>query len=106
MLNLIVAIFTSVLASSGIWTLILKRGEKNDKKTRLLLGLAHDRIIYVGKSYIEKGWVSYDEYEDFMTYLYGPYSGFGGNGLAEKVKKEVGNLPMHHARSIDLEVEK
>lgn len=93
-IEIIVAMFASAMASSGLWSYIQKRREKNDNKTLLLMGLAHDRIIHVGKSYIRRNWISYDEYEDFIKYLYGPYSTFGGNGLAEKVMNEVSKLPM------------
>lgn len=60
----------------------------------LLVGLAHDRIVHVGRGYIRRGWITFDEYEDFMKYLYDPYSKFGGNGLAEKVAEGVRALPI------------
>ena len=44
--------------------------------------------------YLERGWVTKDEYEDIVKYLYHPYSTFGGNGLADKVMEEVKRLPM------------
>lgn len=104
--ELIGAISASVLASSGLWALLLKKLDRKDNKTRLLLGLAHDRIVHIGKAYIQRGWISYDEYEDFMNYLYVPYSEFGGNGLAERIKKEVGELPVKPAGTVFLEKEK
>lgn len=92
--EIIVTIVVTLIASSGFWAFILKRMENKDNRTILLLGLAHDRIIYIGKSYLRRGSITYDEYEDFMKYLYLPYSEFGGNGLAEKIKNEVAKLPM------------
>ena len=51
----------------------------------MLIGLAHDRIIYLGMSYIERGWITQDEYENLHDYLYKPYEEMGGNGSAKKV---------------------
>ena len=93
-LELILVIFTSVFASSGFWVFLQKKNEKKDSKTKLLLGLAHDRIVWVGKSYIVRGYITIDEYEDFLNYLWLPYSAFGGNGLAERIKLEVDALPV------------
>jgi hypothetical protein len=88
----------SITASSGFWAWFSRRADKKSATTQLLLGLAHDRIIFLGMGYIKKGWISKDEYDDFMKYLYGPYSEFGGNGLAEKVMAEVSQLPFHQPR--------
>lgn len=87
-------IILSVMASSGFWAWVLKRGDSRKASTQLLLGIAHDRIIFLGMSYIDRGWISKDEYEDLIKYLYAPYSQFGGNGLAEKVMDEVKKLPI------------
>lgn len=84
----------SVGASSGFWAYMSSRDKVKSATIQLLLGLAHDRIIFLGMSYVERGWITKDEYEDFMKYLYTPYSEFGGNGLAEKVMNEVKQLPM------------
>lgn len=92
--DIILAIFLSVLGSSGMWAWIMKRSERKSATSRLLLGMAHDRIVYVGKTYLHRGFLTLDEYEDFMKYLVEPYSEFGGNGLAEKIVNEVKNLPV------------
>ena len=94
--DLIVTIFCSVLASSGLWTLIMKRNERKDAKTKMLLGLAHDRIITLGMGYVERGWINHEEYEDLKRYLYDPYRELGGNGTAERVMKEVDKLPIRN----------
>lgn len=70
----------------------MKRSEKNDVKTKMLVGLAHDRITYLGMKYIERGWISQDEYENLYNYLYSPYKELGGNGSAERVMNEVKKL--------------
>lgn len=85
---------TAVIASTGFWAFIQRKDESKTATTQLLLGLAHDRIIFLGMKYIDIGSITTDEYEDYMRYLWEPYSHFGGNGLAEKVVAEVKQLPI------------
>ena len=84
-----VTIAASVLASSGFWAFLQRHLDKNDASKRLLVGLAHDRITFLGMKYIERGWLTADEYENLRVYLYEPYREGGGNGTAEKVMHEV-----------------
>ena len=60
----------------------------------MLIGLGHDRIIFLGMTYIERGWITQDEYENIHDYLYVPYKLMGGNGSAERIMKEVNKLPI------------
>lgn len=91
--ELLVTVLCSVLASSGVWTILAKMMDKKDNRNRLLLGLANDRIIALGKIYLTRGdWITYDEYENFVKYLYQPYIDSGGDGLAEKTFKQISNL--------------
>lgn len=92
--QIIITIIGSVVASSGFWAYLQKRYEKKDVKSRLLIGLAHDRIIYLGISYIERGFITKDEYENLHDYLYAPYLEMGGNGSAQRIMNEVGKLPI------------
>lgn len=94
-IELVVTVFVAVGASSGFWAYMEKRSNRSDARTQLLLGLAHDRIVFLGMNYIERGWLTHAEYDDFNTYLYVPYSAFGGNGLAKKVFDQVTGLPMY-----------
>lgn len=96
-LQLVVTIFCSVLASSGLWAYMMKRAERRDVKTEMLIGLAHDRILYLGMEYIERGWITRDEYENLHDYLYVPYQKIGGNGSASRVMVEVNKLPIKAA---------
>ena len=92
--DVLVTVFVTVLASNGFWAILQKKFDRNSTEKKLLVGLAHDRIIYVGKEFIARGWVTYDEYEDFMKYLYEPYMEYGGNGAAERISDEVKKLPL------------
>ena len=85
-----------MIASSGFWAYIQKRSEKKDVKTQMLVGLAHDRILFLGMSYIEQGFITRDEYENLYEYLYRPYEKMGGNGSAKRAMQEVNKLPIHN----------
>ena len=91
-IQMVLAVVCSVLASSGLWAFIQKKTEKKDAKNKLLLGLAHDRIMYLGTSYIERGYITKDEYENLHDYLYLPYIEMGGNGTAKRVMQAVDRL--------------
>ena len=102
LITTVITIFGSVMASSGFWKLLEKRTDKNDASTKLTLGLAHNAIVSQGLLYIERGYILKDEYDDFVKYLYAPYSTFGGNGLAEKVFQEVSELPIRRYADEDV----
>ena len=91
--SIIIAIVTSALASSGLWAFIQRRIERNDVRTQMLLGLGHDRIVSLGMQYIERGWITTDEFENLNNYLYKPYEDMGGNGSAKRIMDEVRKLP-------------
>lgn len=93
--SIILTIVCSVLASSGFWAFIQTRRDKKDARTELLIGLAHDLIVSKGMMYIERGWITQEEYENLHDYIYKPYEKNGGNGTAKKIMQEVGKLPMH-----------
>lgn len=93
-LQMVVTIVCAVIASSGFWAFIQRKNENKDVKSQMLIGLAHDRIIFLGMKYIERGWISQDEYENLRDYLYKPYEKLGGNGSAQKVMIEVNKLPI------------
>lgn len=93
--QILVTVFSSVLASSGLWAFLSKMTNKKDVKTEMLVGLAHDRILYLGMAYIERGYITQDEYENLYDYLFKPYEKLGGNGSAARVMREVDKLPIH-----------
>lgn len=94
-IELLATVIISVLGSSGLWALISKLLEHKDVKTKLLLGLAHDRIMQTGTYYIDRGWITNDEFENLYDYLYTPYKNMGGNGSAKRVMDQVEKLPIH-----------
>lgn len=90
----VMTICGSVIASSGFWAFVMSQKDKRDDKTKMLVGLAHDRIIALGMGYVTRGYILKDEYEDLRVYLYEPYRALGGNGSAERVMTEVDKLPL------------
>ena len=100
-IQMIITITCSVIASSGFWAYLQKKLEKKDIKTEMLIGLGHDRIISLGLYYIERGWITQDEYENLNDYLYKPYVKMGGNGAAKRIMQEVDKLPIRKSRIIE-----
>lgn len=93
-LEMFLTIITSVLASSGFWAIIQTKMDSKNAKSQMIMGLGHDRICWLGMKYIERGWISNDEFENLNDYLYIPYSKMGGNGSAERIMNEVKQLPI------------
>jgi hypothetical protein len=91
----IITIGIAVFSSSGFWLYIQHKMDRKDNKTKMLLGLAHDRIMSTGMDYIARGWLTDDEYENFVKYLYEPYHDLGGNGTGDKIKNKVDNLKLY-----------
>lgn len=101
-LQTLLTILGTILASSGFWAYIQERSKRkaaenkhNNLETQMLIGLAHDRIIYLGMTYIERGYITQDEYENLYEYLYKPYEKLGGNGSAKRIMTEVDQLAIH-----------
>lgn len=90
-----VSIISAGLGAGGFWQYMQSRNTRQTAELRLLKGIAHDRIVFLGMSFVDRGWITHAEYEDFMTYLYDPYEETGGNGLAKLVKDKVSALPMY-----------
>jgi len=90
----VATIFTAVIASGGFWTLIQSRMTRTDMRTKLLLGLAHDRIIHLAVMYINRGYITKDEFVNVQKYLAEPYFKLGGNSIVETIMKRVTTLPI------------
>ena len=96
----IAAIVCAVFASSGLWAYIIARKERKDKKddkkdaqSAMIMGLGHDRIISLCEKFIDRGWISSEEYDNLYTWLFVPYEQLGGNGTAKRLMSIVDNLP-------------
>lgn len=90
----VLIIVCSVMGSGAFWAYLQSRDTKKNATTRLLMGMAYDQITGLGVGYIERGWISKDEYEELQKYFFDPYKELGGNGVAERIMNRVSNLPM------------
>ena len=94
----LITIFLSVFTCTGFWAFVTaiyqSRSKKLDNKDKLVMGIAHDRICFLGEQYIRRGSISKDDYESLNKYLYEPYKALGGNGTAEKIMREVDKLEL------------
>lgn len=88
----------AIFASGGFWAFITawytNRSKKQNALVKLMLGIGHREIVECGMAYIERGYITKDEYEDLVKYLYDPYLDLGGNGTAERIMQSVKQLPI------------
>lgn len=99
-IEVLIAIAGSVFASGGLWTLILYKAKQKDTGLSMTRGMAHYQIIEEGQKFIDRGWITHEEYEDFMKYLGNPYLESGSNGLAKKMIDDISDLPFKSISSI------
>lgn len=103
--NVGVPLIVALLTSTALWGVVskvilkrmeltAKRSKADDAERKMLVGLAHDRIVHLGMVYIDRGYITQDEYENLNDYLYAPYEKMGGNGSAKRVMEEVRKLPI------------
>lgn len=99
----LITIIVAVFASSGFWlfiqTVYTSRKKKRSAEDRLLMGIGFSKISDLGMRYIERGWVTKEEYQDLYHYLYEPYKEMGGNGTAERIMEQVKKLPFKEAEN-------
>jgi hypothetical protein len=99
---LLIAFGGFMAGSGGFWVYLRSKYEKRDRErdayVALIMGLAHDKIVFLGLKYIEKGWVNKDEYDDLIKYFWEPYSALGGDGSAERIVNIVKLLPLNPER--------
>ena len=95
--SIVLTIVVAIFASSGFWAFLTSRLDKKDKKSeaekKALLGLLHDRIYDLANTYIARGSITIDEYDNFKG-LYDPYADLGGNGTGRRLKQEVDKIKL------------
>lgn len=67
--------------------------EKLNAMGNMLLGLGHEKILASCAKFVERGYITAEEYDDLDKYLYQPYRALGGNGSAERAMETVKALP-------------
>lgn len=86
-------IFGSTMGSTGMWSFLRSRDTKRAATTRLMMGMARETITTHGMAYIERGYITKEEFDELDKYFYKPYMALGGNGTAERIMSEVSRLP-------------
>ena len=84
---------SALLGSSGIWAWAKTKTDYNNNEAKLLLSVSRNQLITLGRNYIERGYITMDEYEEYEE-EYQIYSALGGNGLARRVFQQVDELPL------------
>ena len=89
-LQMVVTAAISALTSSGVMSLVIYLLQRRDKKkekeeannsaqSRMLLGLGHDKLIYLTDKYVRRGGITLKEKRN-LKFLAEPYFDLGGNG--------------------------
>lgn len=86
-------LWSTLLGAPGLWAFVKSKTDGNNNIAKLLLTVSKNQLIAQGRTYIERGYVTMDEYEEYEA-EYQIYSLLGGNGLARRVFEQVDDLPM------------
>jgi len=104
-IELVISVILGFIASSGFWGFLMHKMDKREKEDaklkmmeEMLIGLGHDRVMYLGTSFIDRGYITSDEYENLHDYLYTPYEKMGGNGSAKHIMDKVDKLPIYKSK--------
>lgn len=84
---------TTVLSGPGIWAWAKTRTQRNNSEDKLLLLVAKNQLVSQGRVYLNRGYITMDEYEEYES-VYHVYLNLGGNGLARRIFEQVDELPM------------
>lgn len=88
--QMLITALLSAITSSGVMSLVIYLLQRRDKKkdreaantsaqARMLLGLGHDKIIYLTDKFVRRGCITLKEKRN-LEFLYKPYADLGGNG--------------------------
>ena len=86
--------FKVLLSTRVLPTPVLAYNAKLLNASAIMFTASHNPADYLGMKYIERGYITRDEYENLHDYLYVPYNKMGGNGSAERIMDEVKKLPI------------
>ena len=95
--SLAITAVVAIFGSGGLWAILQKQSDKKDIKRKMLLGLAHDRLVFLALKYIDKESVTKEEFENIHKYLFLPYKELGGNGTVVRLMEEVEKLPIRNS---------
>lgn len=100
LLTTVITCLITGLTSGGFLSFIWKIAQSKNSSSQMLLGLGHHEILEVGQEYINRGWITIQELDDFNHYLYLPYRKLGGNGTGELIANKVNALPIRDTEDV------
>lgn len=117
--QMIITAIISALSSSGVMSLILYFIQRRDKKkekaeanksaqSRMLLGLGHDKIVYLTDKFVRRGAITLKEKRN-LEFLAMPYFEAGGNGDGKIGYEACQRLPViseDDAEILDIDIKK
>lgn len=86
-------LWSTLLGAPGLWAFMKSKTNHNNNAIKLILSVSRNQLVALGREYIERGYVTMDEYEEYES-EYQIYSSLGGNGLARRIFEQVDELPM------------
>lgn len=86
-------IFSTLIGAPGLWALLKSKTDNKDNWRKLVLSVSRNQLVAQGREYIDRGYITMDEYEEYEL-EYQIYSALGGNGLARRIFELVDDLPM------------
>lgn len=86
-------LISAFFGAPGLWAFIKSKTDRNNTEQDMLLAVSKNQLISLGRTYLDRGYITMDEYEEFER-EYKLYSSMGGNGLARRVFKQVDDLPI------------
>lgn len=86
-------LLTTVLSWPGFLAWSKTRKEHDSSIDKLLLRVAKNQLVSQGREYLNRGYITMDEYEEYES-EYKVYTVMGGNGLARRIFEQVDDLPM------------
>lgn len=91
--TVVVSVVVAVIGSTGFWSWLSHRREQKSAQALMLMALGHDRIMALSTKYVERGYITADEYENLLG-LYEPYAEMGGNGSGTRMVDACKSLPI------------
>lgn len=101
-MSVLLTIVLAVLGSTGVSSIVVvclqrhwQKQDRDDSRLDALVTaqqvLMIDRVRYLGRSYISKGYILLPDKENLIA-MYSAYKALGGNGHLETVMDEVNRL--------------
>ena len=112
--NDVITALTSILATAGFVEYVKRRGETRNAKIflkkgtapyanveKLALGVAYTQLVQLCMFYIQREYITHEEYENLHENLIDPYLAAGGNGIAAHLAEQVDKLPLRECPTCD-----